>query len=49
MRKGQVLEIFGNKAIVQVFEGTSGIDNTHPLRVHRRYHENGHVVIGGQE
>ena len=28
MRKGQVLEIFGNKAIVQVFEGTSGIDNT---------------------
>lgn len=28
LRKGQVLEIFGNKAIVQVFEGTSGIDNT---------------------
>lgn len=28
MRKGKVLQIFGNKAIVQVFEGTSGIDNT---------------------
>jgi V-type H+-transporting ATPase subunit B len=27
-RQGQVLEISGNKAIVQVFEGTSGIDNT---------------------
>lgn len=27
-RSGQVLEIAGNKAIVQVFEGTSGIDNT---------------------
>lgn len=26
-RKGQVLEINGNKAIVQIFEGTSGIDN----------------------
>ncbi|ELP89013.1 vacuolar ATP synthase subunit B, putative, partial [Entamoeba invadens IP1] len=25
-RKGQVLEIAGNKAVVQVFEGTSGID-----------------------
>ncbi|KAL9644550.1 hypothetical protein ABK040_009414 [Willaertia magna] len=25
-RRGQVLEIVGNKAIVQVFEGTSGID-----------------------
>ena len=25
-RKGQVLEITGNKAVVQVFEGTSGID-----------------------
>lgn len=28
MRKGKVLQIFGNKAIVQVFEGTTGIDNT---------------------
>jgi len=28
-RQGQVLEIAGNKAVVQVFEGTSGIDNTH--------------------
>merc|ERR1711871_42586 len=27
-RKGQVLEIAGEKAVVQVFEGTSGIDNT---------------------
>lgn len=26
MRKGQVLEVAGSKAIVQVFEGTSGID-----------------------
>jgi len=26
-RQGQVLEINGNKAVVQVFEGTSGIDN----------------------
>lgn len=26
-RKGQVLEFAGNKAIVQVFEGTSGVDN----------------------
>eukprot|EP00298_Acanthocystis_sp_HF-20_P026889 c4721_g1_i1.p1 GENE.c4721_g1_i1~~c4721_g1_i1.p1 ORF type:complete len:500 (-),score=131.29 c4721_g1_i1:130-1629(-) len=26
-RRGQVLEVSGNKAIVQVFEGTSGIDN----------------------
>lgn len=26
-RQGQVLEIAGNKAVVQVFEGTSGIDN----------------------
>jgi len=26
-RSGQVLEIQGNKAIVQVFEGTAGIDN----------------------
>jgi V-type H+-transporting ATPase subunit B len=28
-RRGQVLEVAGNKAIVQVFEGTSGIDNKH--------------------
>lgn len=30
-RRGQVLEVSGNKAVVQVFEGTSGIDakNTH--------------------
>merc|ERR1712048_257344 len=28
-RRGQVLEVSGNKAIVQVFEGTSGIDNKH--------------------
>merc|ERR1712048_928991 len=28
-RRGQVLEVQGNKAIVQVFEGTSGIDNKH--------------------
>eukprot|EP00466_Bigelowiella_natans_P011723 jgi/Bigna1/92742/estExt_fgenesh1_pm.C_620001 len=27
-RHGQVLEINGNRAVVQVFEGTSGIDNT---------------------
>jgi len=27
-RVGQVLEIFGKKAVVQMFEGTSGIDNT---------------------
>ena len=27
-RVGQVLEISGNKAVVQIFEGTSGIDNT---------------------
>ena len=27
-RVGQVLEVAGNKAIVQIFEGTSGIDNT---------------------
>lgn len=26
-RRGQVLEVDGNKAVVQVFEGTSGIDN----------------------
>jgi V-type H+-transporting ATPase subunit B len=27
-RVGQVLEIFGKRAVVQIFEGTSGIDNT---------------------
>lgn len=27
LRRGQVLEVDGNRAIVQVFEGTSGIDN----------------------
>lgn len=27
IRKGQVLEIQGNRAIVQIFEGTQGIDN----------------------
>jgi len=27
IRKGQVLEIKGKKAVVQIFEGTSGIDN----------------------
>ena len=27
VRKGQVLEIQGNRAIVQIFEGTQGIDN----------------------
>lgn len=27
VRKGQVLEVDGNRAVVQVFEGTSGIDN----------------------
>eukprot|EP00957_Ditylum_brightwellii_P060416 4587041-Ditylum_brightwellii.AAC.1 len=26
-RSGQVLEVAGNRAVVQVFEGTSGIDN----------------------
>ena len=26
-RRGQVLEIEGNRAIVQVFEGTTGVDN----------------------
>jgi V-type H+-transporting ATPase subunit B len=26
-RKGQVLEVAGSKAVVQVFEGTAGIDN----------------------
>lgn len=28
-RQGQVLEVFGSRAVVQVFEGTSGIDNTY--------------------
>eukprot|EP00172_Hildenbrandia_rubra_P004692 Plantae.Rhodophyta-Hildenbrandia_rubra.ctg9997.p2 GENE.Plantae.Rhodophyta-Hildenbrandia_rubra.ctg9997~~Plantae.Rhodophyta-Hildenbrandia_rubra.ctg9997.p2 ORF type:complete len:535 (-),score=91.70 Plantae.Rhodophyta-Hildenbrandia_rubra.ctg9997:3939-5450(-) len=28
-RRGQVLEVNGEKAIVQVFEGTTGIDNRH--------------------
>jgi len=28
-RKGQVLEIYGKRAVVQIFEGTSGIDNLH--------------------
>jgi len=28
MRRGQVLEVDGDRAVVQVFEGTSGIDNT---------------------
>ena len=27
-RRGQVLEVDGQRAVVQVFEGTSGIDNT---------------------
>jgi vacuolar-type H+-ATPase subunit B/Vma2 len=27
VRRGQVLEVDGNKAVVQVFEGTSGVDN----------------------
>lgn len=26
-RRGQVLEVDGSKAVVQIFEGTSGIDN----------------------
>ncbi len=29
VRQGQVLEISGSTAVVQVFEGTDGIDNTH--------------------
>eukprot|EP01094_Clydonella_sp_ATCC50884_P018529 TRINITY_DN343_c0_g1_i1.p2 TRINITY_DN343_c0_g1~~TRINITY_DN343_c0_g1_i1.p2 ORF type:complete len:491 (+),score=167.61 TRINITY_DN343_c0_g1_i1:62-1534(+) len=29
MRKGQILEVAGRKAVVQVFEGTSGIDARH--------------------
>jgi len=28
-RQGQVLEIHGNTAVVQIFEGTAGIDNTY--------------------
>merc|ERR1712060_827831 len=28
-RKGQVLEIAGKRAVVQIFEGTAGIDNMH--------------------
>ena len=27
MRRGQVLEVDGTRAVVQVFEGTTGIDN----------------------
>ena len=27
-RSGQVLEVSGNRAVVQIFEGTAGIDNT---------------------
>ncbi len=27
IRRGQVLEVDGSRAVVQVFEGTSGIDN----------------------
>ena len=26
MRRGQVLEVDGERAVVQVFEGTSGVD-----------------------
>jgi V-type H+-transporting ATPase subunit B len=29
VRSGQVLEVAGNKAVVQIFEGTSGIDVMH--------------------
>ncbi|CAM6103877.1 unnamed protein product [Calypogeia fissa] len=29
VRRGQVLEVDGERAVVQVFEGTSGIDNKH--------------------
>ncbi|KAL3685813.1 hypothetical protein R1sor_003835 [Riccia sorocarpa] len=29
MRRGQVLEVDGERAVVQVFEGTDGIDNKH--------------------
>ena len=34
-RSGQVLEVSGSRAVVQVFEGTSDIDNRH-TRVVRR-------------
>lgn len=27
MKRGQVLEVEGTRAVVQVFEGTTGIDN----------------------
>jgi V-type H+-transporting ATPase subunit B len=27
IRRGQVLEVDGTRAVVQVFEGTSGVDN----------------------
>ncbi len=30
-RQGQVLEVYGSRAVVQVFEGTSGIDNRNTL------------------
>jgi V-type H+-transporting ATPase subunit B len=29
MRRGQILEVDGEKAVVQIFEGTAGIDNKH--------------------
>jgi V-type H+-transporting ATPase subunit B len=29
VRQGQILEVNGSKAVVQVFEGTSGVDNKH--------------------
>lgn len=29
MRQGQVLEVNGGRAVVQIFEGTSGVDNKH--------------------
>lgn len=31
VRSGQVLEVSGSKAVVQVFEGTSGIDARHTV------------------
>ena|SRR6218665_472956 len=31
VRTGQVLEVSGSKAVVQVFEGTSGIDARHTV------------------
>ena len=34
MRKGQVLEISGKRAVVQIFEGTQGIDN---LKTHAEF------------